>query len=55
MKDRFRVPMENLLTGPLKARGTARRLLEKIAATAKSPELVKVIRDLDPILVPPKS
>jgi hypothetical protein len=55
MKDRFRVPMENLLTSPLKARGTARRLLEKIAATAKSPELVKVIRDLDPILAPPKS
>jgi serine/threonine protein kinase len=54
MKDAFRVPMENLLDGPLKARGTARRLLQKMAATAKSPKLVKVIGDLDPTLVPPK-
>jgi len=55
MKNGFRIPLENLLSGPLKARGTARRQLQKMAATARSPELIKVIRDLDPTLVPPKS
>jgi serine/threonine protein kinase len=55
MKAEFRIPLENLLAGPLKARGTARRLLTKMAATAKSPDLVRAIRDLDPSLFPPKS
>jgi serine/threonine protein kinase len=55
MKSGFWIPLQDLLAGPLKARETARRQLQNMAATAKSPDLVNAIRDLDPTLAPPKS
>jgi hypothetical protein len=47
--------LEKLLSGPLKVREHARRLLEKMAANAKSRDLANAIRALDPTLVPTRS
>jgi hypothetical protein len=46
--DPLTAPLQQLLASHLKAREQARRLLEKMAQNAKAPELVNVVRAIDP-------